>query len=69
MRHHPDRENSHSFSEHGDDLEFDPVDCQRKLEIKRKLDEQMEKRRLKQELEDYEGELDEDFDWENFDKK
>lgn len=72
MKHHNDYDeydDHHLSSEQGDDLEFDPADSHRKMEIKRKLDERMERRRLKQELEDYEGELDEEFDWEDFDKQ
>ena len=69
MKHHIDHEDQYSASDFGDDIDFDPADCKRKMEIKRKLDQQMEKRRLKQELEDYEGELDEEFDWDDYDDK
>jgi hypothetical protein len=37
--------------------------------IKRKLEDKMEKRRLRWELDDYEQEIDEGFDWDDFDKK
>lgn len=69
MKHHNDYDDHRCASEHGDDIEFDPADSPRKMEIKRKLDERMERRRLKQELEDYEGELDEGFNWDDFDKQ
>ncbi|MBP6918858.1 MAG: hypothetical protein KBB94_08085 [Legionellaceae bacterium] len=71
MKHHSDYDANlaSSSSEQGDDLEFDPADIHRRMEIKRKLDEKMEKRRLKDELEDYEGELDEGFNWDDFDKE
>jgi hypothetical protein len=39
-----------------------------KKDIRRRLDAQLDRRRLKQELEDYEGELDDDFDWDELDK-
>lgn len=68
MKHHIDHEEQYSSSEFGDDVEHDPADSKRLKEIKRKLEERMEKRRLKQELEDYEGELDADFDWDDYDK-
>ncbi len=69
MKYHSDYDDNRACSEQGDDLEFDPVDSHRRIEIKRKLDERMEKRRLKDELEDYEGELDEGFNWDDFDKE
>ncbi|MEI6094840.1 MAG: hypothetical protein WCR08_05145 [Gammaproteobacteria bacterium] len=69
MKHHSDYDDHRASSEQGDDLEFDPADSHHRMEIKRKLDEKMEKRRLKHELEDYEGELDEGFNWDDFDKK
>jgi hypothetical protein len=68
MKHHINQEEKYVPSEFSEDMEADPVDHRRKLEIKKKLEERMEKRRLKQELEDYEGELDSDFNWDNFDK-
>ncbi len=68
MKHLNDFEDSFAFSEHSDDLDFDPSDAHHQIEIKRKLDERLEKRRLKEELEDYEGELDADFDWKDYDK-
>ena len=69
MKHHSDYDDNRASFEQGDDLEIDPADSHRRMEIKRKLDERMEKRRLKDELEDYEGELDEGFNWDDFDKK
>lgn len=69
LRHHTDHEESHAFPDHGEDRDADPNDSRRKMEIKKKLEERMEKRRLKLELEDYEGELDNNFDWDDFDKK
>lgn len=64
---HEEIDSSAEFTaEFTDDL--DPVDSVRQKEVRRKLEERMERRRLKQELEDYEGELDKDFDWDEFDK-
>ena len=37
--------------------------------IKRKLEEKIEIRRIRSEISDYEQELDEDFDWNDYDKK
>jgi len=37
-----------------------------KREVKRMLEARLERKRLKDELEDYDGELEDDFDWENF---
>lgn len=69
MKHqHTDHEEIYSSAEFTDDFDLDPVDSVRQKEVRRKLEERMERRRLKQELEDYEGELDKDFDWDEFDK-
>lgn len=40
------------------------VDLVKRKQIRRMLDAQLERKRLKQELEDYEGELDE-FEWDD----
>ena len=56
MKHHSDYDDNRASSEQGDDLEFDPADIHRRMEIKRKLDEN-------------EGELDEGFNWDDFDKE
>ncbi len=68
MKYPSDQEETNSFSELNDDFDLDPVDSRRKKEIRRKLEERMERRRLKNELEDYEGELDDEFNWDDFDK-
>lgn len=69
MKHqHIDHEDIYFSTEFTDDFDLDPNDSVRKKEVRRKLEERMERRRLKQELEDYEGELDKDFDWDEFDK-
>ncbi len=44
-----------------EDLEVEISEHQR--DVRRKLEDRLERRRLKQELEDYEGELDDEFDW------
>lgn len=41
----------------------------RRQMIRRKLEEKMEMRRIKSEINDYEQELDEGFDWDDYDKK
>lgn len=37
--------------------------------IKRKLEDRMEKKRIRWEIDDYEQEIDEGFDWGDYDKK
>lgn len=68
MKHQYDQEEPYSFSDFSDDFDLDPDDNRRKKEIRRKLEDRMERRRLKQELEDYEGEYGDDFDWDELDK-
>jgi len=68
MKHHTDHEEPFSFSEFGDDFTLDPAEKRRKKEIRQKLDERKERQRLKQELEDYDGEYGDDFDWDELDK-
>jgi hypothetical protein len=47
-----------------DDVEVSAHD----KDVRRKLEARLERRRLKEELEDYEGELDDDFEWDDVDK-
>lgn len=51
-----------SFSEHDDDETLE-----HKREVKRMLEERLERKRLKDELEDFDGELEGEFDWDQFD--
>lgn len=69
MKQHSDQDDNYFYSESesGDDYEVGPIDPERQKEVRRKLEARMERRRLKAELEDYEGELDNDFDWDGFD--
>lgn len=63
MKHYTDdREDAYTNWDNPEELDFEDVGRHQK-EIRRRLDERMERRRLKKELEDYEGELDDDFDW------
>lgn len=66
MKHYHDREESSIFLDHNIQVE-DNLDDHKK-EVRRKLDERIERRRLKEELEDYEGELDDEFDWDDIQK-
>jgi hypothetical protein len=66
MKHYSDRDDSYQALEGSDDYELDGIDS-RKKEVRRKLEERMERNRLKKELEDYEGELDDDFNWDDVD--
>ena len=47
------------FSDEADDSET----LEHKREVKRMLEERLEQKRLKNELEDFDGELEGDFDW------
>ncbi|MCR9191168.1 MAG: hypothetical protein NXI01_00715 [Gammaproteobacteria bacterium] len=64
MKHHTDQNETPDIS----DPESDQIDDSQKREIRRKLEDRVERQRLKEELEDYEGELDDEFDWDNLDK-
>lgn len=52
-----------TFSDLNYDDDFDAGDVSHKKDVRRKLEMRLERKRLKEELEDYEGELDDDFDW------
>ncbi len=47
--------------------EEDSEVVEHKREVKRMLDDKLERKRLKDELEDFDGELDDEFDWDAFD--
>ncbi|OGV33662.1 MAG: hypothetical protein A3E88_06665 [Legionellales bacterium RIFCSPHIGHO2_12_FULL_35_11] len=56
---------------HGNNMDFneeDPELTAHKKDIRRKLEARLDKKRLKEELEDYEGEFDDDFEWADIDK-
>ncbi|MDA9271852.1 hypothetical protein N9Q05_00495 [bacterium] len=55
-------ENHHGFDYSYPDEEGDLV---HKKRVRRMLEAKIERKRLKEELEDYEGELDDEFDWDN----
>ncbi|MDP3560751.1 MAG: hypothetical protein Q8R83_01060 [Legionellaceae bacterium] len=65
-----DDNNNSSVDYNLDDEEYDlnNIASEHKSDVRRKLEDRLERRRLKQELEDYEGELDGEFDWENLDR-
>ncbi|MCH9757443.1 MAG: hypothetical protein K0U37_09680 [Gammaproteobacteria bacterium] len=48
-----------------DDEDSDVTDHKR--EVKRMLEDKLERKRLKNELEDFDGELEGEFDWDEFD--
>lgn len=67
---HKDPKSSSLHQEYEEDeeifeVEESPRDINHKREVKRLLDEHLERKRLKKELED---ELDEDFDWSQLNK-
>lgn len=55
-------EGPHEYFDEHDDGET----LEHKREVKRMLEERLERKRLKDELEDFDGELEGDFDWDNF---
>lgn len=56
-----DRQNSFDFQS-----DENPEELSRKKQIRQMLENRLERKRLKEELEDYEGELDDEFSWDNF---
>lgn len=62
----------YDYSSQGIDYNFDNAEdeieeSEHRKDIRRRLEAKLERRRLKAELEDYEGELDSDFDWDDAD--
>lgn len=57
----------HDDSHQGLDYNFhdDSEELAHKKRIRKMVEAQLERKRLKEELEDYEGELDNEFDWDN----
>lgn len=49
-----------------DDEDTEATDSHRR-EVKRMLEDKLERKRLRDELEDFDGELEGDFDWDDFD--
>jgi len=43
--------------------EYDMATAAHKIDVRRKLEQRLDRKRLKEELEDYEGEIDDEFDW------
>jgi len=62
-----EHQDSTSHREYLDDDMEDDEALEHKRAIRRTLEERLEKKRLKQELEDFDGELEGDFDWDRFD--
>lgn len=60
--------------EHAADLDNDAIhhheddesDISHKKEVKKLLEKRLEQKRLRDELEDFDGELEDDFDWDEF---
>ena len=50
-------------------FENDTEESEHKKDVRKRLEAKLERKRLKEELEDYEGELDDDFDWEEIDRQ
>lgn len=56
---------------HGGSVDYNDDDSEvsaHKKDVRRKLEARIDRKRLKEELEDYEGELDDDFNWDDLDK-
>ena len=47
------------------DGEESPEALEHKREVKRMIEARLERKRLKDELEDFDGELEDEFDWDN----
>ncbi|MDF1683323.1 MAG: hypothetical protein P1U36_01570 [Legionellaceae bacterium] len=59
-----EQQNTAGPREHFDDNHHDDAETlEHKREVKRMLEERLEQKRLKNELEDFDGELEGDFDW------
>lgn len=55
---------------HYEEQEHEDIDdLVHRKRVRRMLEEKLERKRLKEELEDYEGELDDEFNWDNIDRK
>lgn len=54
----------HSFDFQSDE---NPEELLRKKHIRQMIESRLERKKLKEELEDYEGELDDEFDWDKID--
>lgn len=68
--HHNDHDDKYSGSDaYYNEQEHDSVDdLIHRKRVRRMLEERIERKRLKEDLEDYEGELDGEFDWDNLDR-
>ncbi len=53
----------YNFDSDEDEIE----ESEHRKDVRRRLEAKLERKRLKAELEDYEGELDSDFDWDDVD--
>lgn len=62
-----EHESEQDFFPHHEHDNDDEKDLSHKREVRRMLEEQLERKRLKDELEDFDGELEDDFDWDNLD--
>ena len=63
---HTNRDDNWSFIDLGHDN--DEYELSHKKNIRKKLENRLERKRLKEELEYFDGELDGDFDWDYLDK-
>ncbi len=61
---------NHDNNQYGMDLshEDDKDELSHKKHIRQMLENRLEQKRLKEELEYFDGELDAEFDWDHFDK-
>jgi len=65
--HKIEQQNAAAPREYFDDND-DGETLEHKREVKRMLEERLERKRLKDELEDFDGELEDDFDWDKIDQ-
>ena len=55
--------NNDPFYEH----EEDSATLQHRREVRRMLEDRLDRKRLRDEIEDFDGELEDEFDWDTFD--
>lgn len=69
MRFHGNHDDKHSFIDLSENLhDEDQNELAHKKHVRQMLEDRLERKRLKEELEYFEGELDADFDWDYLEK-
>ncbi len=67
MSFHGNHEGSRSFNDYSETShQYDQSELAHKKHVRQMLEDRLERRRLKEELEFFDGELDAEFDWDNY---